>query len=148
MFHANRTWCIHRVDSAEALAEMPRVLQLVEDLLALDIDIDRPLRAGGPYVLHRTNGAPANPISGTRPASARFTFRTVLAGNCASFAAGRMGRRTSSPPQLGQRPARTPSAQPAQKVHSNEQIRAARLSGGRSAAQHSQQGRSSSMAAA
>ena len=47
-----------------------------------------------------------------------FTLRVVLAGCFSSFSAGRTGRRTNSPEQLGQRPARTPSAQAAQKVHS------------------------------
>ena len=61
------------------------------------------------------------------------------------LSAGRSGRRTSSPPQFGQRPRSTPSAQSTQNVHSKEQMRAARLSGGRSRSQHSQFGRSSSM---
>ena len=45
-------------------------------------------------------------------------FRTVEAGCLASRSDGRIGRRTSSPPQFGQRPASTPSAQLRQKVHS------------------------------
>jgi hypothetical protein len=68
--------------------------------------------------------------------------RCVDAGNCPSFAAGRRGRVTSSPPQFGHLPASEPFAQEAQKVHSNEQIRASADSGGRSALQHSQLGRS------
>jgi hypothetical protein len=67
---------------------------------------------------------------------------SVEAGLLSSFSAGRRGRATSSPPQLGHRPASTPSAQDAQKVHSNEQILAAAESGGRSVLQHSQLGRS------
>src|ERR1700690_1679591 len=51
-----------------------------------------------------------------------FTLRAVPAGNLASFSAGRTGRRTSSPPQLGQRPCSTVSAQCRQNVHSKEQI--------------------------
>jgi hypothetical protein len=66
----------------------------------------------------------------------------VEAGFAVSFAAGRRGRATSSPPQLGHRPASTPSAHDAQNVHSNEQMRAASDSGGRSTLQHSQLGRS------
>src|SRR5262245_38249682 len=45
-----------------------------------------------------------------------FTLRVVEAGFFASLSAGRTGRRTSSPPQLGQRPPRTASAQERQKV--------------------------------
>lgn len=52
---------------------------------------------------------------------------------------------TSSPPQFGHRPLRTFSEHEAQKVHSNEQIRASDDSGGRSLLQHSQFGRSCSM---
>jgi hypothetical protein len=51
-----------------------------------------------------------------------------------------MGRCTSSPPQLGQRP-RSFRAQSTQKVHSKEQIRASGESGGKSRSQHSQPGR-------
>src|SRR5580704_410140 len=71
--------------------------------------------------------------------------RVAEAGNRASFSAGRRGRGTSSPPQLGQRPWSTVSAQARQNVHSNEQIRASAESGARSRSQHSQPGRSSSM---
>jgi hypothetical protein len=58
---------------------------------------------------------------------------------------GRIGRRTSSPPQLGHRPSSTPSAQPRQKVHSKEQIRASGESVGKSRSQHSQLGLNSSI---
>jgi hypothetical protein len=71
--------------------------------------------------------------------------RSGDAGNLASLAAGRIGRRSNSPPQLGQRPCNTPSAQRRQNVHSNEQITALRDSGGNSASQHSQLGLSKSM---
>src|SRR5262245_66001497 len=75
-----------------------------------------------------------------------FVSRSVEAGNLASMAAGRTGRRTSSPPQLGQRPpGRRVDAQSAQKVHSNEQIKASAASGGRSLSQHSQLGLSVSI---
>jgi hypothetical protein len=48
-----------------------------------------------------------------------FSTRLVEAGCFASMAAGRMGRRSSSPPQLGQTPPRRRVAtQSAQKVHS------------------------------
>jgi hypothetical protein len=62
------------------------------------------------------------------------------AGNFSNAAAGRTGRRTSSPPQFGHFPARTFSAQCAQNVHSNEQIRARIEWGGKSTLQHSQLG--------
>jgi len=65
---------------------------------------------------------------------------SVEAGFLSNAALGRMGRRKSSPPQLGHFPASTPSAQVAQKVHSNEQIRARIESGGKSTLQHSQLG--------
>ena len=68
--------------------------------------------------------------------------RTAEAGFFASFAAGRIGRRTSSPPQFGQMEF-IRSAHGAQKVHSKVQIIASRESGGRSRSQHSQLGRSS-----
>ena len=68
-------------------------------------------------------------------------MRSVEAGFFASLSAGRRGRATSSPPQLGQWPLSVVSAHDAQKVHSNEQIRASIASGGRSLLQHSQLGR-------
>src|SRR5712664_2035968 len=71
--------------------------------------------------------------------------RVAEAGNFASLSAGRRGRGTNSPPQLGQRPWSTVSAQARQNVHSNEHTRAWSESGGRSRSQHSQPGRSSSM---
>jgi len=74
------------------------------------------------------------------------TTRRVEAGFFASFSAGRRGRATSSPPQFGHRPFNTFCAHSAQNVHSNEQIRACADSGGRSRSQHSQFGRSSSIA--
>jgi hypothetical protein len=46
---------------------------------------------------------------------------------------------------LGHRPLSTPSAQPRQKVHSNEHIMASREFGGKSISQHSQLGLSKSM---
>lgn len=65
----------------------------------------------------------------------------------ASFAAGRRGRGTSSPPQFGQTLCSLISAQSAQKVHSKEQMRAFVASGGRSTSQHSHDGRNCSMLA-
>ena len=50
------------------------------------------------------------------------TTRTVEAGFFTSFAAGRMGRRTSSPPQFGQTKPSFAEAQSWQKVHSNVQM--------------------------
>jgi hypothetical protein len=70
-----------------------------------------------------------------------WTF-VVDAGYFASFAAGRRGRATNSPPQFGHTPPSRPSAHAAQNVHSKEQILALSASGGRSASQHSQDGRS------
>ena len=56
-----------------------------------------------------------------------------------------MGLATRLPPQFRHLPARIPSAQLAQNVHSNEQILACGESGGRSPLQHSQQGLISSI---
>jgi len=71
----------------------------------------------------------------------------VEAGKQSSLEEGRMGRRTSSPPQFGHLVASFPTAQSEQKVHSNEQIMASGESAGRSRSQHSQEGRSCSMVA-
>jgi hypothetical protein len=71
--------------------------------------------------------------------------RSVDAGLFNNLPAGLIGRRTKSPPQLGQMPCKRVSAQSAQKVHSNEQMRASTAAGGRSRLQHSQLGRSWSM---
>jgi hypothetical protein len=74
-----------------------------------------------------------------------FRTRTDEGGYASSFDAGRRGRGSSSPPQFGHTPFRRRSAQVAQNVHSNEQILANGDSGGKSASQHSQDGRMSSM---
>ncbi len=58
-----------------------------------------------------------------------------------------MGRTTKLPPQLGHTPPNTLSAQLTQNVHSNAQIRASVLSGGKSRSQHSQLGFNVSMPA-
>jgi hypothetical protein len=71
--------------------------------------------------------------------------RRVDGGLVTSFAGGLRGRITSSPPQLGHLPPSFESAQEAQNVHSNEQMRASTDSAGRSQSQHSQFGRSSSI---
>ena len=71
--------------------------------------------------------------------------RSVDAGLFNNLPAGLIGRRTKSPPQLGQMPFKCVSVQSAQKVHSNEQMRASPAAGGRSRLQHSQLGRSWSM---
>jgi hypothetical protein len=68
------------------------------------------------------------------------TTLSVEAGWSINFADGRRGRATSSPPQLGHDPRNGPSAQGAQNVHSNEQIRASTEPGGRLQPQHSQLG--------
>lgn len=67
-------------------------------------------------------------------------MRSVEGGFFASFSAGRRGRVSNSPPQLGHVPRSTPDAQGSQNVHSNEQIRARVESGGKSTLQHSQPG--------
>jgi len=72
-------------------------------------------------------------------------IRCVAAGWRSSRSLGLIGRRTSSPLQLGQCPPSTPSAQSRQNVHSNEQIRASSEPGGKSRSQHSQLGLNSSM---
>jgi len=74
-------------------------------------------------------------------------MRVVDAGKLDSAAPARAGRGVNPPPQLGQTPPSTFSAQGAQKVHSKEQIIAPGRSAGRSVSQHSQEGRISSMAA-
>ncbi len=76
---------------------------------------------------------------------------TVLAGYtpkkllARQFLAGRIGRGTNPPPQFGQTLPSPSSTQGAQKVHSNEQIRASRELGGSGLLQCSQLGLSSSM---
>jgi hypothetical protein len=57
--------------------------------------------------------------------------------------AGRIGRGTKPPPQLGQTLCKVCSAHSAQNVHSYEQMRANADSGGRPLSQYSQFGRSS-----
>lgn len=72
-------------------------------------------------------------------------MRFVEGGLLASLLVGRRGRATNSPPQLGHLPSRRVLAHDAQKVHSNEQMRASAESGGKSLSQHSQLGLSSSI---
>jgi hypothetical protein len=52
------------------------------------------------------------------PQSPSFKTRSVEAGWRANIAAGRIGRGAKLPPQLGQVPFKTPSAQSMQNVHS------------------------------
>jgi hypothetical protein len=59
---------------------------------------------------------------GTGPHGADREMRTVEAGSFVSFAAGRIGRRTSSPLQLGQTKPSFFDAHSKQKVHSNVQM--------------------------
>src|SRR5688572_13632611 len=73
-------------------------------------------------------------------------MRSRDGGYLASFSAVRRGRGTSSPPQFGHLPPSTPSLHARQKVHSKEQMNASVDSGGRSRLQHSQFGRSCSIA--
>jgi len=72
--------------------------------------------------------------------------RSVEAGLFSNLSCDLRGLTTNSPPQLGHWPPHFCCAQSAQKVHSNEQMRASVLPGGRSRLQHSQLGRSWSMA--
>lgn len=72
--------------------------------------------------------------------------RLAEGGWRASLSKGRRGRGSNSPPQFGHRPPSTSWAQEEQNVHSKEQILACADSGGRSLSQHSQLGRSSSIA--
>jgi hypothetical protein len=72
--------------------------------------------------------------------------RSLDGGYLANKPASRRGRASSSPPQLGHVPRRCSRAQRLQTVHSKLQIIASPESGGRSVAQHSQQGLSFSMA--
>ena len=101
----------------------------------------RTTRASDQKAGHR---AGSGPEVGLQPSGLKT--RTVDGGLAASLDAGRRGRGSSSPPQFGHAPFRRRSAQVAQNVHSNEQIRASGDSGGKSASQHSQDGRISSMA--
>src|ERR1700685_3756336 len=55
------------------------------------------------------------------PHPSGFPLRRLEGGLFASLAAGRIGRTTSSPPQLGQMPLSFSATQPAQKVHSKLQ---------------------------
>ena len=80
-----------------------------------------------------------------RPQPSGLNTRFVEAGNITSRDAGRRGRATSSPVQFGQRPFNCVFTQSAQNVHSNEQMRAASESGGKSQSQHSQFGLTSSI---
>ena len=73
------------------------------------------------------------------------TIRFVDAGKRASLSFVRAGRGTSAPLQLGHLPLSVPSAHEAQNVHPKEQMRASVADGSRSASQHSQLGRMSSM---
>jgi hypothetical protein len=61
-------------------------------------------------------------------------------------AAGRIGRGAKLPPQFGQTPLSLVSTQSRQNVHSKVQIIASAAAGGKSLSQHSQLGRSSSIA--
>ena len=72
--------------------------------------------------------------------------RVEDAGYFSKWCAGRMGRCTKLPPQLGQVLSKCASAQLAQNVHSNVQMRTSVALGGRSLSQHSQLGFRASMA--
>jgi hypothetical protein len=72
-------------------------------------------------------------------------MRLLEAGCFSSIASDLMGLGSRLPPQFGQTPSNTSSTHFRQKVHSNVQIIASWVSGGRSRAQFSQFGRSSSI---
>ncbi|HET6891222.1 MAG TPA: hypothetical protein VFH31_08990 [Pyrinomonadaceae bacterium] len=78
----------------------------------------------------------------TFPQPSGLNTRSVDAGYFANRCAARVGRAVKSPPQFGHFPCSTESAHEAQNVHSKEQFRASVESGGKSALQHSQLGRS------
>jgi hypothetical protein len=86
-----------------------------------------------------------DPDSGQAHAAWALLTRSVEAGQRASAAAGRIGRETSSPAQLGQSPSNRFLAQVTQKVHSKLHILASAEAGVKSTSQHSQLGRSWSM---
>jgi hypothetical protein len=104
---------------------------------------------GGAQDVHRDEGrdnpAAGGPQGHVRAHPSGFSTRRVAAGWRSNRSAGRIGRRTSSPVQLGQRPPSTLSAHSRQNVHSKEQIRASGEPGGRSRSQHSQLGLNSSI---
>ena len=102
--------------------------------------------AGGPSVV--AGGSCAfQALAPTLPRQSGLNTRTSEGGFNASSAAGRRGRRTSSPSQFGQTRCRTSRAHGPHQVHSIEQIQTSSSSTDRSASQHSQLGRSSSTAA-
>ena len=82
------------------------------------------------------------PVSSPRQPSG-FRIRLVVAGCLVKSSAGRTGRRTSSPPQLGQTKLRRVWQHCRQNVHSNVHTYASSDSGGRSRSQHSHPGLSS-----
>lgn len=91
---------------------------------------------------HGIGGRPPQPAQN----ACGLRTRAVWAGKRARRSGGRIGRRTSSPPQFGQRPpGRRRLAHSRQNVHSNEHISASGESGGRSRSQHSQFGLSCSI---
>jgi hypothetical protein len=80
------------------------------------------------------------------PLQLALTTRWVDAGDFSSLLAGRTGRLTSSPAQLGQIPCSLCSLQSWQNVHSKEHIMASSEDTGKSLSQHSQLGRNSNIA--
>lgn len=72
-------------------------------------------------------------------------IRVLDAGYFTNLLAGRCGRDTKSPPQLGQMPPSFESTHLAQNVHSTVQIITSVDCGGKSLLQHSQFGRNSSI---
>jgi hypothetical protein len=79
---------------------------------------------------------------------AGLNTRRIGGGLLMSFAGGRIGRGAKLPPQFGQTPFSLLSTQSRQNVHSKVQIIASVACGGKSLSQHSQLGRSSSIASA
>jgi len=84
---------------------------------------------------------------GHAPHPSGLKTRLVEAGKRDSLSAGRMGRGTKFPPQFGQTFSSLSLTQLRQNVHSNVQIIASEISGGKSRLQHSQFGRRSNILA-
>src|SRR6185437_7911922 len=107
-------------------------------------------RLGEPFTPPSDLGSLMNDLEGygraAPPQAAGWKTRRVDGGLAASFSAGRIGRGAKLPPQFGHMPLSLVSTQPRQNVHSNVQIIASVAAGGRSLPQHSQLGRSSSIA--
>jgi hypothetical protein len=90
----------------------------------------------------RNDGAAYAAAAGHPPG---LRYRSVEPGASASICAGRLGRSTRLPAQFGHTPCSTLVAHSRQNVHSNVQMNASPLVGGKSQSQHSQFGRNASI---